>query len=478
MKKYALVLIFIISISIFSQWEWSEPLQISEYGNYPETWYSYPAITIDNNGNLYAFWIKGIQIDSELSWYNQIECSFSNDNGINWTIPKNLTPEYTNSRIDDISAVADSNSNIHLFYTRRNGGASDVLYKKFNGSMWTDPELVGDLAITSLRTGIDSEDRIYLTWFGGDTAYYTYCDQIGEQQVWSKVLPISSKGYSIRSFFDFDKDNNLYCVGKSMDPIYSYFFKYNKFSGEWTFEKMFDFSSLACGITISNDNIFYSNISVGPTNSDNISYITNKTVSDTLWSDIEEIGENNDFRYKEMFIDSSDVIHLFEMHYGDKSCLSYTSNLGIWITDIFCMDSFYTYGNFDVCFDKIDNFYITYTEGNPDTHSGAVFFQTKRIDTSISNNDQLVVQDYELSQNYPNPFNPMTTIEFGLPKDQDVNLSVYNSKGELIDVFLNQKLHQGKHKVTYYSRNLKSGVYFYTLKTEEKKITKKMVFVK
>ncbi|NIT56634.1 MAG: T9SS type A sorting domain-containing protein [Aliifodinibius sp.] len=37
--------------------------------------------------------------------------------------------------------------------------------------------------------------------------------------------------------------------------------------------------------------------------------------------------------------------------------------------------------------------------------------------------------DYQLHQNYPNPFNPTTTIQFDLPKNQFVELAIYDISG-------------------------------------------------
>ncbi|MDA3885910.1 MAG: T9SS type A sorting domain-containing protein [Candidatus Delongbacteria bacterium] len=476
MKKHALTLILIISLSLLAQWDWSVPLQISEYGNYPETWYSYPAITIDNNGKLHAFWIKGIQINDDLNWYNQIEYSSSNNSGISWSTPENITPEYTNDRIDDISAVCDSKNNIHLFY-QRGYYPDDLYYKRYDRTSWTEPYLIDSLVSTNLRVGIDRTDTITLSWFIGETTYFTSCDLNNAEPNWSTVSSVTTINCSVYSQFAYDKNNNLYTTGINRANSHPYLFKFEKSSSNWSFEEILPYEAYPYALTLSDSNTLIVNLSIGPTIDDNINYISSRSTNSTMWSELLYVNDDND-RYREMFIDSSNVIHLFEMHYGSKPCLSYTSNLGIWTTDLFRMDTFYSYGNFDVCFDKIDNFYITYTEGNPDTHSGAVFFQTKKIDTGIEDNEEFTISDYELEQNYPNPFNPMTTIEFAIPHDQNVNLSIYNSKGELVGNLLDRKLQRGKHKVTYYAKDLKSGVYFYTLKTEEKKITKKMIFVK
>ncbi|MDA3885912.1 MAG: T9SS type A sorting domain-containing protein, partial [Candidatus Delongbacteria bacterium] len=472
--KY-IFMIIVFATSLLAQWDWSIPVQLSETSNYPDTWHYETAITIDHNNVIYVFWITNIEIEP-WKWYSIIEYRKSTDGGNSWSITENLTPEYTTERIYDIRAVTDLSNNIHLFYKRSKIGTEfdNIFYKKFNSFSWTSPEMIGDYVVSTFRAGIDSENRIYLTWFGGDTTYYRYCEFIGIQQIWSDTYPIEGD-FGVNSSFEFDRNNNLYCLGTHVYDIEPYLLQFNVFTKKWSADKMFEFRSSACELAISDENIIYANISVGPTNRDNISYMTSTDLYDSLWTDTISVGNNNNFSYKEMFIDSADVIHLFELHYEEKTCLSYTSNLGIWMTDIFRPNtSTHSYFNFDVVFDNIDNFYITYKEHETETFNTTIYFQTKRIDTEIINNENLIISDYELSQNYPNPFNPMTTIEFAIPQDQIVNLSIYNSKGELIDVLVDRKLQRGKHKLTYYAKNFKSGIYFYTLKTVEKKITNKM----
>lgn len=84
----------------------------------------------------------------------------------------------------------------------------------------------------------------------------------------------------------------------------------------------------------------------------------------------------------------------------------------------------------------------------------------------------------ELSQNYPNPFNPETVISFALANDANINLTVYNVKGEVVKTLVNSSMKAGQHRVTFNALNLNSGVYIYKLTTPERSMTKKMIMVK
>lgn len=86
--------------------------------------------------------------------------------------------------------------------------------------------------------------------------------------------------------------------------------------------------------------------------------------------------------------------------------------------------------------------------------------------------------NYKLLQNYPNPFNPETQIRFDLPKTEFVNLSVYDSKGELVKILVNQIVNAGEYKTEFSSEGLTSGVYFYRIISGSYSETKKMVLVK
>jgi len=96
-----------------------------------------------------------------------------------------------------------------------------------------------------------------------------------------------------------------------------------------------------------------------------------------------------------------------------------------------------------------------------------------------------VPEEYALFENYPNPFNPNTIIKFGVPKESDVSLKVYNILGEEVINLVNEKMKAGYYEVEFNAtshsgnvRNLTSGIYFYQLKAGSFIQTKKMVLLK
>jgi hypothetical protein len=88
------------------------------------------------------------------------------------------------------------------------------------------------------------------------------------------------------------------------------------------------------------------------------------------------------------------------------------------------------------------------------------------------------LNSFVLRQNYPNPFNPNTNILFELPFETIVKLSIYDSKGSLVEVLINKNMRAGYHNVIWNSKDLASGVYFYKLEAGTFSDEKKMVLLK
>ena len=96
----------------------------------------------------------------------------------------------------------------------------------------------------------------------------------------------------------------------------------------------------------------------------------------------------------------------------------------------------------------------------------------------VENPNSVFPNKFSLEQNYPNPFNPTTNIEFNLPEQGEVELTVYDLLGNKIKTLVNEQKNAGNYNVTFDGKNLASGVYYYLLKTNGSLITKKMILMK
>jgi choice-of-anchor B domain-containing protein len=77
--------------------------------------------------------------------------------------------------------------------------------------------------------------------------------------------------------------------------------------------------------------------------------------------------------------------------------------------------------------------------------------------TGISDDNQPIT--YSLKQNYPNPFNPSTQIRYSIANSEFVNLSIFNSLGEIVAELVNESKPAGEYTVTFDAGNFASGVY-------------------
>ncbi|MBN2091255.1 T9SS type A sorting domain-containing protein [candidate division KSB1 bacterium] len=85
--------------------------------------------------------------------------------------------------------------------------------------------------------------------------------------------------------------------------------------------------------------------------------------------------------------------------------------------------------------------------------------------------------EFSLCQNYPNPFNPSTIIEYTLPVPSQVELKVYDILGNEIQILMNGRQPAGRYRVQFDSGGLPAGIYYYTLRADNYKETRKMVVV-
>jgi Leucine-rich repeat (LRR) protein len=86
---------------------------------------------------------------------------------------------------------------------------------------------------------------------------------------------------------------------------------------------------------------------------------------------------------------------------------------------------------------------------------------------------------FSLHQNHPNPFNPTTIIQFDLPTDEPVSLTIYNILGKTVMEPIKDITYQtGTHNILLDGNHLSSGVYYYTLKAGEHHQIRKMLVMK
>jgi hypothetical protein len=108
----------------------------------------------------------------------------------------------------------------------------------------------------------------------------------------------------------------------------------------------------------------------------------------------------------------------------------------------------------------------------------AAFDFTPYITDVKDETQNIIAQDFQLYQNYPNPFNPTTTITFNLPKSEFVTLKIYDILGNEVAVLVNNEMNSGIHSINWNASQLSSGVYIYTISSQGKVMSNKMLLLK
>ena len=109
--------------------------------------------------------------------------------------------------------------------------------------------------------------------------------------------------------------------------------------------------------------------------------------------------------------------------------------------------------------------------------------QLEVLPVTSSYQENIVPLKFTVSKNYPNPFNPTTKIDYALPTESDVVLSIYNIKGQLVKKIKQKDQPAGYHHFYWHgkdnsTKSVASGVYFYRIKAGKHQKTKKMLLLK
>jgi hypothetical protein len=113
--------------------------------------------------------------------------------------------------------------------------------------------------------------------------------------------------------------------------------------------------------------------------------------------------------------------------------------------------------------------------------AGELSLWGSRIDPVTVGRDPEPSVPHSLAQNVPNPFHEATFFSFKLPVSSNVTLVVIDIFGNTVATLINnEKMAAGKHVVRFSPGKfgLPSGMYHYSLVTNNKAVTRKMIYAK
>ncbi len=203
--------------------------------------------------------------------------------------------------------------------------------------------------------------------------------------------------------------------------------------------------------------------------------------------DLNPTGNQND--YADDVSDNKVIVGTYETSMIHNDGFVYTDENGFELIEDFFARNNVTYGNpdwayFDYCQAISRDGTVIAGSGYRTTTEAAYESWVVYLDTpSELPSESAVATDFKLEQNYPNPFNPSTTIAFSLPVAAPVKLVVYDLQGRKVRTLLNESLPAGAQQVKWdanddFGRPVASGVYLYTLDSENFSQTKKMILVR
>lgn len=131
--------------------------------------------------------------------------------------------------------------------------------------------------------------------------------------------------------------------------------------------------------------------------------------------------------------------------------------------------------------DYIGNVVVTFSvtdDSNATTTDSVLFIFEQTNHLEANHNGEAVPNSYELFQNYPNPFNPTTWITYSIPVGGEVTIELFNLLGQKVDQIKLRHQMPGTYQLRYDATHLPSGIYFYSLKMNDFRATKKMILIK
>ncbi len=105
------------------------------------------------------------------------------------------------------------------------------------------------------------------------------------------------------------------------------------------------------------------------------------------------------------------------------------------------------------------------------------WYQPGWILTGVPEGDAMPLT-FSMEQNSPNPFNPITTIQFSVPVDSRVAITLYSASGREVRTVVDGEHEAGRYQAVIAADGLPSGIYFCRMTAGKFVATKKMVLLK
>ena len=100
------------------------------------------------------------------------------------------------------------------------------------------------------------------------------------------------------------------------------------------------------------------------------------------------------------------------------------------------------------------------------------------VEQSLHSDDYTTGEFFLLTDIYPNPFNPSTSINYYIPQNSIIEISIHDIMGKKIQTIKKGFVNQGHHSLVWDASNFASGKYLVYLSTGNIKLSKIVTLIK
>ena len=160
--------------------------------------------------------------------------------------------------------------------------------------------------------------------------------------------------------------------------------------------------------------------------------------------------------------------------------INHNLTMSWFVNDILMSESEFNF-DFSYTFAEAGDYEVRINSDNGDHAIDKIW--TVHVEPANSNEDVVNLNTITLNQNRPNPFMTETTIGYSLTKKADIDLKIFNLRGQLVRTFSNLKASVGDHQILWDGNNesgtqVSSGVYYYVMQNGHETIVKKAVLLR
>ena len=118
---------------------------------------------------------------------------------------------------------------------------------------------------------------------------------------------------------------------------------------------------------------------------------------------------------------------------------------------------------------------------NSMVHIENIEFNLSALSTIYDNNQ--IPKVFTVSQNFPNPFNPLTTLQYTIPDNAVVKITIFDNMGRLVKNLMDGYQIAGRNTIQWnatdnMSQPVSAGMYIYTIEANGFFASKKMILLK